>query len=127
MTRLETTRALSIPIGGHRVINGDLSVPFQAHGIVIFAHGSGSSRNSPRNQYVASVLNEGYLATLLIDLLTAQEEDIDLVTSHLRFDIPLLADRLVSATEWATSHHEVAGLPIAYFGASTGAAAALIA
>jgi pimeloyl-ACP methyl ester carboxylesterase len=127
VNRLETSRAVSIPIGGQRVINGDLSVPLQAGGIVIFAHGSGSSRNSPRNQYVARVLNEGNLATLLIDLLTPDEEDIDLVTSHLRFDIPLLAERLISATDWTASHREVAGLPIGYFGASTGAAAALIA
>jgi len=125
--RLETSRAVSIPLGGHRVINGDLSVPFHARGVVIFAHGSGSSRNSPRNRYVADVLNEGHLATLLIDLLTVQEEEIDLITSHLRFDIPLLADRLGSATEWARTHHETVRLPIGYFGASTGAAAALIA
>jgi len=121
------SRAVSISVGGHRVINGDLSVPFHARAVVIFAHGSGSSRNSPRNQYVANVLNEGHLATFLIDLLTAQEEEIDLITSHIRFDIPLLADRLVNATDWARTHHETAGLPIGYFGASTGAAAALIA
>ena len=127
MERLEISRAVSISVGGHRVINGDLSVPFHARGVVIFAHGSGSSRNSPRNQYVANVLNEGHLTTLLIDLLTVQEEEIDLLTSHIRFDIPLLADRLVSATDWVRTHHETAGLPIGYFGASTGAAAALIA
>ena len=122
----ESPRAIRIP-SGSVTLEGELHVPAGAAGIVLFAHGSGSSRNSPRNQYVADVLNEGYLATLLIDLLTAQEEVIDLVTSHLRFDIPLLSERLISATDWTTSHDEVAGLPIGYFGASTGAAAALIA
>jgi dienelactone hydrolase len=94
---------------------------------VIFAHGSGSSRKSGRNRYVARVLNEAGFGTLLMDLLTAEEEEVDLRTAHLRFDIPFLARRLEEATDWMTSETVAAALPIGYFGASTGAAAALIA
>lgn len=101
-----------------------LTIPKEAQGIVIFAHGSGSSRHSPRNQFVAKTLNQGGLATLLIDLLTPQEEEIDLVTRHLRFDIPLLARRLQEASHYI---EETTSLPQGYFGSSTGAAAALIA
>jgi dienelactone hydrolase len=92
---------------------------------VLFAHGSGSSRHSPRNRYVASILREAGLATLLMDLLSVQEEEIDEVTAELRFDIPLLARRLVAATDWVPSEPKTAGLKIGYFGASTGAGAAL--
>jgi putative phosphoribosyl transferase len=107
-------------------LRGDLVVPDAATGLVAFAHGSGSSRLSPRNRYVAGVLQDGGLATLLFDLLTPQEEEIDLRTRHLRFDIPLLAERLVAATDWLRDQ-DVGELPLGYFGASTGAAAALIA
>jgi putative phosphoribosyl transferase len=112
---------------GAVTLEGDLSVPQGARGLVLFAHGSGSSRLSPRNRYVARLLNEAKLATLLVDLLTAEEEAIDLRTAHLRFDIRLLADRLVGATDWLTQHPETRGLGLGYFGASTGAAAALVA
>ena len=108
-------------------LEGDLSVPTAAKGAVLFAHGSGSSRHSPRNRYVADVLNEGGLATLLIDLLTADEQEVDLQTAHLRFDIPLLARRLAAITEWLSMHSEVRDLKLGLFGASTGAAAALVA
>ncbi len=106
-------------------LDGDLRVPGGARGLVLFAHGSGSSRKSPRNQYVAGVLNEGHLATLLMDLLTADEEAEDLITGHLRFDIPLLAERVVGATDWLQQNPETRALATGYFGASTGAAAAL--
>jgi putative phosphoribosyl transferase len=99
---------------------GDLEIPDGAKGIVLFAHGSGSSRHSPRNRYVASVLNRGGLATHLIDLLTEEEE-------HLRFDIPLLTERLCDAAQWIFENAETKSLPLSLFGASTGAAAALCA
>jgi putative phosphoribosyl transferase len=108
-------------------LEGNLAIPQGAKGIVLFAHGSGSSRHSPRNRYVAQILRQAGLATLLIDLLTADEEQIDLRTRHLRFDIQLLADRLVGATEWLERNPETRDLNIGYFGASTGAAAALVA
>jgi putative phosphoribosyl transferase len=108
-------------------LEGDLSVPTATKGAVLFAHGSGSSRRSPRNRYVADILNESGLATLLMDLLTGDEQQVDLQTAHLRFDIPLLAQRLVDITQWLARHPEVAGLKIGHFGASTGAAAALAA
>ena len=108
-------------------LEGYLSVPSQAVGVVVFAHGSGSSRHSPRNRYVADILNEGSLATLLIDLLDADEQAVDLQTSQLRFDIPFLANRLVAITQWLREQPQVAGLNIGYFGASTGAGAALVA
>src|SRR5579862_5282256 len=108
-------------------LEGDLSVPSAARGVVLFAHGGGSSRHSPRNRYVADVLNEGGLATLLIDLLTADEQEVDLQTAHLRFDIPFLARRLETITEWLSRHPEVRDLRLGHFGASTGAAAALVA
>ncbi|HTS51365.1 MAG TPA: dienelactone hydrolase family protein [Bryobacteraceae bacterium] len=108
-------------------LEGILSVPTAARGVVLFAHGSGSSRHSPRNRYVADILNEGGLATLLIDLLTEDEQEVDLQTAHLRFDIPLLARRLEGITEWVVEHPEVQGLDLGHFGASTGAAAALVA
>lgn len=108
-------------------LEGNLSIPADARGLVLFAHGSGSSRHSPRNRYVAGVLHEGGLATLLFDLLTEEEERIDRQTRHLRFDIDLLAERLQGATEWADNNPETQDLNIGYFGSSTGAAAALIA
>ena len=103
-------------------MEGDLSVPAAATGVVIFAHGSGSSRHSPRNRYVADMLNEVGLGTLLIDLLKAEEEDQDR-----RFDIPFLAQRLVAVTLWLGEQAQAASLKIGYFGASTGAGAALVA
>jgi len=106
---------------------GTLAVPDEAQGVVLFAHGSGSSRHSPRNQYVASVLNQSGLATLLIDLLTPDEESVDQYTRHLRFDIELLAMRLIGATDWLRHQPATRELPIGYFGASTGAGAALLA
>ncbi len=106
---------------------GDLTVPDRARGVIIFAHGSGSSRFSSRNRFVAAVLQQSGFATLLLDLLTADEEQVDLRTRHLRFDIELLANRLVQATDWSGRDTGTGGLPVGYFGASTGAAAALIA
>jgi dienelactone hydrolase len=108
-------------------LTGDLVVPEGASGVVLFAHGSGSSRLSPRNRSVARGLSERGLATLLIDLLTAEEERVDVETAHLRFDIGLLADRLAGAKEWLAKQPETRDLRIGYFGASTGAAAALVA
>jgi dienelactone hydrolase len=108
-------------------LDGDLVLPEAARGVVLFAHGSGSSRHSPRNRRVARVLNEAKLATLLIDLLTPEEEAIDLRTAHLRFDIGLLADRLVGVTDWLTQNADTRHLRVGYFGASTGAGAALVA
>ena len=112
---------------GPATLEGNLTLPEGADGIVLFAHGSGSSRHSPRNRYVARLLNEAKLATLLVDLLTADEEAIDLRTARLRFDIGLLAERLVAVTDWLTQQPETRRLRIGYFGASTGAAAALVA
>jgi putative phosphoribosyl transferase len=114
-------------LAGHIVLEGSLTLPEGAQGIVLFAHGSGSSRHSPRNRYVAKVLSDAGLATLLIDLLTADEEAAERWTRHLRFDIGLLAGRLVGATDWLKQNSETNPLRIGYFGASTGAAAALVA
>lgn len=108
-------------------LEGNLVIPEAAQGIVLFAHGSGSSRHSPRNRYVASVLQQEGLATLLLDLLTAEEEQIDHRTRQLRFDIGLLATRLVGATDWLCSTPATQQFSIGYFGASTGSAAALMA
>jgi putative phosphoribosyl transferase len=108
-------------------LEGNLTLPEEFRAIVLFAHGSGSSRHSPRNRYVARVLNEAKLATLLIDLLTLHEEVVDARTAQLRFDIDLLAERLVDATDWLTQFPDTKHLRIGYFGASTGAAAALAA
>jgi dienelactone hydrolase len=109
------------------VLEGDLSISKDAKGIVIFAHGSGSSRYSPRNRYVAQTLHNKGLATLLFDLLTKEEEDEERWTGHLRFNIPLLAERLISTTDWIKNNRQTWNLKIGYFGASTGAAAALVA
>ena len=108
-------------------LNGDLRIPDDAQGIVLFTHGSGSSRTSPRNRFVANVFNEAKFATLLMDLLTEKEEVEDTIVANLRFDIPLLAERVVAASAWLRKNSETRGLPIGYFGASTGAAAALAA
>ncbi len=105
---------------GPVTLEGDLSIPQGARGVVLFAHGSGSSRHSPRNRYVAQVLREGGLATLLLDLLTPEEEAMDLRTAHLRFDIGLLAGRLVGATDWLARYADTGALRVGYFGASTG-------
>jgi putative phosphoribosyl transferase len=108
-------------------LSGDLVVPVRARGVVIFAHGSGSGRHSSRNRAVAHFLQEGGLATLEFDLLTEEEEQVDRYTREHRFDIPLLAARLVLVTQWLKTQGETDRLPIGYFGASTGAGAALIA
>ncbi|HET7036767.1 MAG TPA: dienelactone hydrolase family protein [Thermomicrobiaceae bacterium] len=108
-------------------LGGTLGIPPRARGIVLFAHGSGSSRFSPRNRFVAGVLHAGSLATLLIDLLTPEEEAIDVYTAKLRFDIGLLAQRLDGATDWLGQQPETRDLPLGYFGASTGGGAALVA
>jgi pimeloyl-ACP methyl ester carboxylesterase len=112
---------------GSVTLEGKLTLPEGSRAVVLFAHGSGSSRHSPRNRYVARVLNEAKLATLLIDLLTPHEEVIDAHTTQLRFDIDLLAERLVDATDWLSQFPDTMHLLIGYFGASTGAAAALAA
>jgi pimeloyl-ACP methyl ester carboxylesterase len=118
--------AVSIPVGRY-AIQGDLTIPRGSVAAVIFAHGSGSSRHSPRNKYVAETLNERGLSTLLIDLLTTEEELIDNRTAELRFNIRILADRLVAATDWVRQQRNLSTLRLGYFGASTGAAAALVA
>jgi len=118
--------AVKIRAGEH-VLDGELRVPPDAVGLVIFAHGSGSSRFSSRNQAVARTLEEARLATLLLDLLTPREEAEDRVTGGYRFDIELLGERVIAAVDWATESEDVKRLPIALFGASTGAAAALMA
>lgn len=118
--------AVVIPAGKER-LDGDLAVPPQAQGIVLFAHGSGSSRRSPRNRYVAELLRKAGQATLLFDLLTTEEEQEDIFTARLRFDIDLLSRRLVQATDWVTAQPQTGALAVGYFGASTGAAAALVA
>ncbi|MGA9023951.1 MAG: dienelactone hydrolase family protein [Terracidiphilus sp.] len=117
-------RSVLIPPTG---LEGDLVIPEKATAVIAFAHGSGSSRHSPRNQYVARVLQQGGLGTLLFDLLTAQEERIDVQTAELRFDIALLARRLSEATAWLKKDKDTRDLLVGYFGASTGAAAALVA
>jgi putative phosphoribosyl transferase len=119
-------RHVQVP-GRGAILEADLAVPANARGIILFAHGSGSSRHSPRNKAVAQDLNEAGYATLLLDLLTRAEETIDIQTAELRFNVELLAGRLLWATDWVKRQQELAGLPIGYFGASTGAAAALIA
>ncbi|HEV2667512.1 MAG TPA: dienelactone hydrolase family protein [Blastocatellia bacterium] len=112
---------------GDAVLDGDLMIPSGASGIAVFAHGSGSSRHSPRNRSVASVIRESGVGTLLFDLLTREEESVDVFTRRLRFDIDLLTARLVEATRWLAGQEETRDLWIGYFGSSTGAAAALMA
>src|SRR5207237_8040930 len=112
---------------GRANLAGNLNIPVNAPALVLFAHGSGSSRHSPRNQFVARTLNDAGLATLLFDLLTPEEELVDTRTAELRFDIDLLAERLVHATKWARQQEQTRGLRIGYFGSSTGGGAALVA
>lgn len=120
----ETSLDLHIPVG-NLSLRGDLIIPDNSPGLVLFAHGSGSGRKSSRNRFVASVLQKQRIGTLLFDLLTEQEEIAEARTAHLRFDIPLLAQRLVEVTHWAREGK--GAIATGYFGASTGAAAALIA
>ena len=117
---------IQIP-AGRAVLSGNLTIPENAAALVLFAHGSGSSRHSPRNQFVARTLNRSGLGTLLFDLLTPEEEALDLYTREHRFNIGLLAERLVQATNWATQQEQTRDLRIGYFGSSTGGAAALVA
>jgi putative phosphoribosyl transferase len=112
---------------GRATLAGNLNIPVNATALVLFAHGSGSSRHSPRNQFVARTLNDTGLATLLFDLLTPEEELVDMRTAKLRFDIDLLAERLVHATTWAKQQQQTRDLRIGYFGSSTGGGAALVA
>jgi dienelactone hydrolase len=129
MARTSTeARPQSVTVTVGRVtLEGDLGIPGGAGGVVLFAHGSGSGRHSPRNQFVAARLRAAGLATLLIDLLTESEEVIDEQTARLRFDIPLLADRLAGAIDWLQRDGRTAGLRVGLFGASTGGGAALVA
>lgn len=119
-------RTVTITVGD-APLEGSLAIPHHPGGVVLFAHGSGSSRHSPRNRYVAEVLQGSGLAILLIDLLTAAEERIDARTRHLRFDIPLLAERLVASTRWLSQQPDTEALPVGCFGASTGGGGALVA
>lgn len=119
-------QVVRIPAGAV-TLEGNLTVPDGAQGIVLFAHGSGSSRHSPRNRFVAGQLHVASLGTLLMDLLTPSEEAVDMRTAHLRFDIGLLADRLVGATDWVRGQPTTRHLSVGYFGASTGGGAALVA
>lgn len=121
----EDTRAVHVR-AGRATLEGDLGIPGDAFGVVLFAHGSGSSRRSPRNRFVAEVLRRGGLATLLLDLLTPEEEAADDRTAELRFDIPFLADRLGDAIAWLEAEPATSALPIGLFGASTGGGAALV-
>jgi pimeloyl-ACP methyl ester carboxylesterase len=121
-----TGNTLAISVDGER-LEGELILPQEALGLVIFAHGSGSSRHSPRNQAVARTLRQAHVGTLLFDLLTAEEEQAEAYTRHLRFNIPFLAGRLTGATRWVMDRSTSRDLTVGYFGSSTGAAAALIA
>ncbi len=121
-----TPKQVSIP-SGTVLLEGELAIPADPEGIVLFAHGSGSSRHSPRNQFVAGVIRDAGVGTLLFDLLTREEESVDIRTRQLRFDIAFLAQRLVDATNWLTAEIYDCRLPFGYFGSSTGAAAALAA
>jgi putative phosphoribosyl transferase len=131
--RANWKRSVRIP-AGDAVLDGELIIPPVAHGVVLFAHGSGSSRHSPRNQYVAEIIRMAGIATLLFDLLTAEEEGVDVHTRHLRFDIELLAKRLVNASAWMAEADSLIAdqinyqhLRVGFFGASTGGGAALVA
>jgi len=118
--------ATIVPLG--RIdLSADISLPDHAKGLVLFAHGSGSSRHSPRNRHVTDVLNRGAIGTILIDLLTEQEEAVDVQTAKLRFDIPLLGRRVAAITDWIDRQPSLKSLGLGYFGASTGAVAALVA
>jgi pimeloyl-ACP methyl ester carboxylesterase len=123
-----TVTPLPVRVGADGVVlSGDLSIPADARGLVVFSHGSGSSRFSPRNRAVAEVLQQAHFATLLLDLLTPGEERTDEVTAEFRFNIALLGNRVIAAVDWATTHAPTATLPLGLFGASTGVAGALIA
>lgn len=125
---MSITALRSIKFSADRVaLEGDLAIPAQARAVILFAHGSGSGRFSPRNRYVAGALNKAGLSTFLIDLLTKKEEAEDALSGHLRFNIPFLAKRLLAATDWLLNEADTRKLKIGYFGASTGAAAALVA
>ena len=126
MSRIAINDSVHIDLG-RATLEGDLEMPARATGLVIFAHGSGSSRFSRRNRAVAEALRRHGFGTLLLDLLTRQEEVEDERTSEYRFDIPLLGTRVIGAADWTRSRPDLAALPLAFFGASTGAAAALIA
>ena len=119
-------REVKVPVDNVE-LDGELILPPGASGVVLFAHGSGSSRHSPRNRFVAGVIRRSGLGTLLFDLLTPEEESVDAYTRHLRFDIELLARRLVAAAKWLETRRETRDLKIGFFGASTGGAAALVA
>ncbi|GAC1410029.1 MAG: dienelactone hydrolase family protein [Gemmatimonadaceae bacterium] len=119
-------RTVVVDAGGV-ALEGDLAVPSGARGLVMFAHGSGSSRHSSRNRYVAEELRQRELGTLLLDLLTPDEERVDRRTRHIRFDIGLLADRLIGALSWLATQDDTCALPVGLFGASTGSGAALVA
>ena len=119
-------KAVRIPVG-NALLDGDLQVPEDASGVVLFAHGSGSSRNGPRTQFLAEAIRQVGIGTLLFDLLTQSEEPKDAVTCSLRFDIPWLARRLVGITAWVENQPEIHGLKVGYCGSSTGSAAALMA
>jgi dienelactone hydrolase len=119
-------RAVVVP-SGSVTLEGRLGIPDGAIGVVLFAHGSGSSRFSPRNRFVARVLRDAGIGTLLLDLLSREEEELDVMTRHLRFDIKLLADRLVATIDWLAQEPATRTLPVGLFGASTGAGAALVA
>jgi pimeloyl-ACP methyl ester carboxylesterase len=121
-----TSRPIRIEVAG-AMLNGDLNIPEHAKGIIVFVHGSGSSRFSTRNRAVADVLIQAHLGTLLLDLLTEPEERTDAVTAGFRFDIPLLAERITGVIDWVSTSTSTSSLPLGLFGASTGAAAALIA
>ncbi len=126
MARKTIQHDVNVSVGDMQ-LSATLAVPPDARGVILFAHGSGSSRHSPRNRFVAGVLQEAGFATLLLDLMTPEEERVDAYTGHLRFDIEFLADRLGAATEWAGRQPGLHELSFGYFGASTGAAAALVA
>jgi putative phosphoribosyl transferase len=120
------SEALHIPVGG-MALDADLVIPEATRAVVLFAHGSGSSRHSPRNRYVARELQRAGLATVLADLLTPAEEQVDALTGRLRFDIGMLGQRVTALTDWLAGERATASLPVGLFGASTGAAAALVA
>jgi putative phosphoribosyl transferase len=126
MRSAATAESIAIPVGKGQ-IEADLRIPERATGLVMFAHGSGSSRFSTRNRFVAGFLDANGFGTLLLDLLTREEEAIDIHTREYRFDIDRLARRIVLATDWAQNRNDLQSLPVGYFGASTGAAAALVA
>jgi dienelactone hydrolase len=124
---LATCESLEVRIPAEATLDGTLTVPLDAAGVVLFAHGAGSSRHSPRNRHVAQALNEAGFATLLMDLLTPSEEQVDRRIGHLRYDVEMLARRLCSAADWLARERATRSLPLGIFGAATGGAAALVA